>query len=163
MARKFNGAKWRKTEGLGCGEIPADAVTIDLRTQSNTLSFWKCNFEDAALAIASVGSHVEKLDIVLLSSEELEEKGQKLNPSSGKTLVTELVDRHVDVCRLDYVRLGTIARGIVVAIEEERCRRFTRGQVLELLAEAVRRDRLEITKLEENVQKAVLKQLAHSV
>ena len=44
---------------MSAGEISADAITGDLRTQGNSLSFWQCGIaeqdklEEAALAIAA--------------------------------------------------------------------------------------------------------------
>ena len=42
LARKISRAKWEATKDLGDGEIQADAVSADLRTMGNTLSFWRC-------------------------------------------------------------------------------------------------------------------------
>ena len=40
LARKISRAKWPATRELSVSEIPADAVTGDLRTQNNALSFF---------------------------------------------------------------------------------------------------------------------------
>ena len=42
LARKISRAKWEASDDLGEGEIQADAVSADLRTTGNTLSFWRC-------------------------------------------------------------------------------------------------------------------------
>ena len=34
--------KWQPKDGLALDEIPADAITADLRTANNALSFWQC-------------------------------------------------------------------------------------------------------------------------
>lgn len=65
-------AKWCSRNGLESDEISADAVTADLRTRDNTLSFWQCDgtdheVEEAALAIAAAGNRVDRLDIVWIS------------------------------------------------------------------------------------------------
>ena len=46
LARKISRAKWDPKAGLTADEIPADAVTADLRTQDNALSFWACGSGD---------------------------------------------------------------------------------------------------------------------
>ena len=67
LARKITRAKWNPKNGLSAGEIPADAVTVDLRTRENSLSFWRCGLgekeqvEEAALAIAAAGDRVDSL------------------------------------------------------------------------------------------------------
>ncbi len=165
LVRKITRAKWDSNSELSAGEISADAVTGDLRTQRNSLSFWRCrtetnvDVEDAALAIAATRDHVDKIDIVWLADDELQADGQRLRNSEGRTPVTELVGLHVDVSRLDYVRLGHIARRIVTAIEEKRCRRITRAQVKKLLAEAVVQGRVKLVDLQTSVQAEVQKSL----
>ena len=73
LARKITRAKWAAKQELSVGEIPADAVTVDLRTQDNALSFWRCpndtdrDVEEAALAIAAARKRVDRLDIVWLT------------------------------------------------------------------------------------------------
>jgi hypothetical protein len=47
LARKVARAKWEPRSDLGDGTIAADAVTADLRTTENTLSFWRCNSSSA--------------------------------------------------------------------------------------------------------------------
>lgn len=76
LARKITRAKWVDAH-LNSGEIPADAVTVDLRTRNNTLSFWQCGdateeeLDEAVLALAAAAQRVESIDIVWLSYDEL--------------------------------------------------------------------------------------------
>ena len=163
LARKISRAKWDAKEGLSKGEISADAVTADLRTRENKLSFWRCGseteVEDAALAIAAAGERVDKLDIVWIDEGELQTDGQTLADTEGRTHVTELVKRHVDICRLDYVRLGNVAHHVTTAIEEERWIRLSKGRVANILVAAVEQERVNLNDLKPSLQKDVLKSL----
>lgn len=138
---------------MSAGEISADAVTSDLRTKENTLSFWRCrtetngDVEDAVLAIAAAGDRLDRLDVVWLSYDELQADGQTFRNTDGRTPVRELADRHVDVCKLDYTRLGKVARRVVAAIEDKRCRRFTKAGVKKLLSAAVGHGRINLDDL----------------
>ena len=166
LARKITRAKWETKQELSAGEISADAVTSDLRTQGNMLSFWQCGIggeaevEEAALAIAAAGDRVDRLDIVWLSDDELQADGQKWDETVGRTPVRELIRRHVDVSRLDYVRLGKVAHRVVAAIEEDRYLRLTKVRVKSLLAAAVEQGRVALEDLEEKVQAEVQRSLA---
>lgn len=152
LARKIARAKWdakRNIErGLEEGEISADAVTGDLRTQMDTLSFWRCrtgaddDVKEAALAIAAAGERLDKLDIVWLADSDLRADGHTLKDTEGRTPVANLSERHVDVCKLDYIRLGKVAQRVVAAIEAKRWRRLTKARVKELLVAAVQQGRL---------------------
>ena len=141
-------------------EIPADAVTADLRTQGNSLSFWQCptdatrDVEEAALAIAAARERVDRLDIVWLDDQELQDDGQTLRNSEGRT-VPRLAHLHVEVFRLDYVRLGSVAHRIVAAIRENRYRRLTRGDVKRLITAAVEQGRIDLDALQDKVRAEV--------
>ncbi len=157
LARKITRAKWTPKQGLSADEIPADAVTADLRTQENSLSFWQCpsesdsDVEKTALAIAAAGERVDRLDIVWLADKDLLDDGQALKNTKGRTPVTDMAAMHVDVSRLDYARLGGVARRIAAAIESKRCRRFTQGGVKSLIQDAVRQGRVDPGALNERL------------
>lgn len=163
LARKITLAKWKAKRELSKGEISADAITADLRTRENKLSFWRCDseteVEDAALAIAAAGERVDKFYIVWIDEDELKTDGQTLEDTPGRTHVTELVDRHVDVCRLDYIRLGNVAHHVIKAIEDNRYIRLSKGRVADILVAAVEQERIDLNDLEKRVQEEVLKSL----
>ena len=159
LARKITRAKWHTH--FGPGAIPADAVTADLRTTNNTLSFWQCGdgtdeeIDDAALALAAGGQRIDNIDIVWLFDGDLRADGHSLYPTAGRTPVAEMVDRHVDLRFLDYVRLGKIAGLVMSAIEQGRHRRLRKQLVTELLLEAVQQRRIDLSDLQDNVQEYV--------
>ena len=163
LARKITRAKWVTKQELSAGEISADAVTGDLRTQGNSLSFWQCGIgeeaevEEAALAIAAPRDRVDRLEIVWLAADELQDDDQTLREIEGKTPVTGLTKLHVDVCRLDYVRLGKVARRVVTAIERDRYFLLTKARVKKLLAAAVAQGRIALNDLSKGIQAEVRK------
>ena len=168
LARKITRAKWETREYFADGEIPADAVTADLRTSGNSLSFWQCGngtrdeVEEVALALAAASNHVDKLEIVWLSDDSLNADGQEWDETKGRTPVTRLIRRHIDVYFLDYGRLGRIAHRIVAAMQESRYCRLTKKRVASLLATAVRQGEIELAQLEERVQEEVRKSLGET-
>ncbi len=165
LVRKISRAKWDgksgALQGLEEGEISADAVTADLRIHGNALSFWQCNIdenskiEDAVLAIASAGDHLDKIDVVWLMDSELRKDGLALKSSDGRTPVKDLVRKHVDVCKLDYVRLGKIVKRMHFAVQNNQCRRFTKLQAKMLLKSAVLEGRIELAKLSERIRNEI--------
>ncbi len=165
FARKISRAKWdakrNADRGLAEEEISADAVTGDLRTQDNVLSFWRCGagtsreIDDVALAIAAGCERLDKLDIVWLAVKELQSDGQTMHDTKGQTPVKDLADRHVDICGLDYVRLGRVAQQVVVAIEDERCCRLSRARVKGLLVTAVDQGRIGLHELTVKLQEEI--------
>ena len=168
LARKFTRAKWDHKADLSDGEISADAVTSDLRTTDNTLSFWECGgaakseIKDAVLALAAAGNRFDKIDVVWLTEEELQEDGQTLKSTPGRTPVSDLAGRHVDVDRLDYVRLGKIAKRIASAIVNENWCRFTEGCAKKLVLAAVKEGRIDTSDLKGKIRDYVQKSLNSS-
>ena len=122
------------------------------------MSFWQCptdalnDVEEAALAIATGREHIEKLDIVWLDDEELKADGQILRNTKGRTAVTNMASKHVDAARLDYARLGKVARRVVDAIEANRYRRFTRARVKRLIEDALEQGRIDKDALHEGLR-----------
>lgn len=161
LARKITLSKWEAQQGLSEDEIAADAVTADLRTQKNSLSFWRCcpetngDVEKAVLAIASAGRRIDKIDMIWLDGGELRNDDQTLENTGAKTPAKGVDDIHFDVCRLDYVRLGKIARCVVNAIKQKRYRRFTRKHVKKLLMTAVEQDRIDFDELDDGIKKVL--------
>lgn len=161
LARKISLAKWSKKQEQGElaeDEIPADAVTADLRTQDNKLSFWRCGdgegieVNEAVLALAAAGTRVDKIDVVWLAADELRSDGQTLQDTKGRTPVLELAELHVDVCRLDYIRLGKVAQHIFTSIQKDQYLRLGKARVKQLLAEAVKQERINPNDLQKRVR-----------
>ena len=142
---------------LSAGEIAADAVTSDLRTGRNALSFWRCGnaaeaeVERVALTMAAAGDRIDRLDLVWIEEEHLAADGQAWQQTDGRTPVEESRSLHVDVIRLDYVRLGSVARRVANAIAGERCVRYTRGRVKKLLVDAVGRGDVALADLADRI------------
>ncbi len=157
-------AKWNQRKGLVEDEIPAYAVSTDLKADdNNTLSFWKCesrpdaldwssNLDDVALAIAGGRDRIDKLDLVWLSLCEIEKAGLSVADSQGRTPIEDLRATHVDVVSLDVRRFCSLAEMIGVAVREKRYARRTVGEVRKLLVRAVKEDRVALDALAERIR-----------
>ena len=137
LARKIYRAKWPRSP-VPLGQIPADAVTADLRTSRNRLSFWRFRAEDeverAALAIAAAGEQVGKFDIVWIDERDLHLASTDREVTPGKTGLVAWQDRHVDLVATDYEGLGQIAQAVRDAVLANHWKRFSRERVACLLA-----------------------------
>ena len=121
LIRKISRAKWEHHRnhdlGFAEGEISADSVTADLRTQDNKLSLWRSSsdsvdeIDEVVLALAAGLQKIERIDVVWVTEQELNDIGQTVEESDGKTPVADLRGRHVHLPCLDYVRLGRVAQG----------------------------------------------------
>ncbi len=166
LARKISKAKWEPGADFRDGEISADAVTADLRTKENNLSLWRCGtgtpeeVDEVVLALTASYVKVGVCDVALIAEEELTAAGYVLEESGGNTTVGDLVSQHVDLVRLDYDRLGHVARCVSAAVAAGRFRRTQVPKVLDLLVTAVEDERLPLDALREKVRRRVEDRLA---
>jgi len=158
IARKISRAKWSQSADLGEGEISADAVTADLRTSRNTLSFWHCGagnpeeIENAVLALAPAADRIDRVDVVWLQHEQLQEDGQTFERSPGRTPVAGAVHQHLDLRRLDVVRLQRVAHRVAEALEHDQYLRLTKTQVKRLLTSALEARRVDSDQLSRKIR-----------
>jgi hypothetical protein len=158
LVRKINRAKWQSKHGVKNGEIPADAVTAELRTSENALSFWLCDRSDrasvceAALAIAAGFDRPDKIDVVWFPVSKLEDEGLQLVDTEGRTPVKSWVEKHKDATSLDYSRLGTIADCVKRAIQQGNWLRLTRKEVLQLLRDTAQKGELAFDQLSDKLR-----------
>lgn len=159
LAHKVARAKWETPcTGIAAGAIPADAVTADLRTTTNQLSFWEFDdsstvFEEAALAIASGFERLNSIDITWVNRADLEGAGITFVESMGNTRVEELSRKHRDTAPLDAHSLVAVAEVIrQSATSLDRTRRFSVSEVRKLLVDAITAGRLRKDDLNEGVR-----------
>ncbi len=83
-----------------------------------------------------------------MPEDDLRRDGLVLADTPGRTPLVDPAVQHVDVCDLDYNRLGKIATHVVRAIEQEQFRRWTKNEVRQLLRDALDTGRLAIDRLQ---------------
>lgn len=158
LVRKISRAKWPGDRELSGGEIPADAVTIDLQTDGNALSFWECptdesdDIEAVALALAAGRDSLQKLEIVWIADDEIIQGDVTIEKTVGRTPVTDLATTHVSMPRLDYSRLGTVAKFVVSALEANQHRVITKPRVKTMLVRAVEEGRIDVGDLKDKLR-----------
>jgi len=160
LARKITLSKWGKSSTLsGPDGIPADAITVDLRTRQNRLSLWRCesvndsDIKDVALALASKNTYTSKIDIAWMLEDDLTSDDHIIQRTSGDIPVQDLASNHVDLCEMNYKRLGRVADRLRIAIASGSYRRFRESEVITILKAAISHDRLELTSLDENLRR----------
>ena len=119
------------------------------------MSFWRCqNPEDetalheVALALAAGPRHLGDVSLVWLPAEQLCEAGFALQDSSGKTLVADLKDNHVDVEVLDAKRFVRLAELLQESVQDGKHCKINANRLRKLLLTAIQEDRLPVSKLD---------------
>jgi hypothetical protein len=105
--KRLHGAELDKTE---CRDIPADAITIDLKTNNNALSVWWIDSDSAltevVLALSSNMEHLNKIEVVYVNEQDLLDRGLIVDSESkGITPVTDLAQSHRDIVHMTLTTL----------------------------------------------------------
>jgi len=157
LLRKIQKAKWEPKEELPRGAIPADAITSDMRTRSNRLSFWRAGndgedaMKEVVLALAANFQRLDKIDIVCIDENSLRDSSIDVQDCPGRTPVRKLKVQHVDAVQLDMEKICLLARTIASSMKS-RFKRFRKKEVGEILLTAVQEGRLELDRLQDNLR-----------
>ncbi len=159
LARRISAPKWLNSNKsqVEIDEVPADAVTADLRTMDATLSFWMCDelekLEHVVTAIASTCDHLQRLDLVWISHGDLVATGIEVRLVPGETPYATFAEYHRDLARLDLCRLAAVAIMIDGSVQSKRVRRFTEKEVAGLLNKAIDARLIDLALLKDGVAK----------
>jgi hypothetical protein len=152
MIRKIEASKWRNVK---LDDVPADNITVSLKTTKNTLSVWLADspekINDAVLAIVSNFTKADTIDILPIDPLELEKKHISFEMSRGLTRYTGFSSNHYDLVNITYKQLGVIAQIIIDSVNAGNYKRFTRGDIKRLLSQAVQSGKLNPQELEKGL------------
>ena len=148
LVRKIARGKWPDECICSLPQLRADAIS-DLRTSGDTLSVWKIdNINDIdvavlALSASSKTEEIENINVVWMDEDDLKSKGINLdNSQKGDTIVIDLQDKHVNLVKLNYMFLGTIASLIMQELKQNNSKRFPKAYVKNLLVQAYKAKRI---------------------
>ena len=162
FVRKITRAKW-PDESITDNpfDIPADAITVDLKTSTNKLSVWEVTDEgeigDAVLAIASGFDRIDRFDVVWIDITEIDRRGIKFIKSPGLTPVESLKNTHIDLSSLNYYYVGLFAESIIDTIRSEKIKRYSKGEIKKLLLTAIQEGKLNMDDLAEKIREELQK------
>ncbi len=151
LARKITVAKWNfdAVDKPAC--TPADAITVDLKTGGNRLSFWRIPdntmVDDVVLAMVSSRQQLAKYDIAAVDEQTLIDAGIEFVKCPGETLVEDMRPLHQDAISLDYVDLGNLADAVIQGYKQASVHRRGVLAVAKIVVAAIKSGRLDESKL----------------
>lgn len=161
LVRKVTIAKWKNAEWASVDRVPADAISIDLRTGSNTLSFWRADTPDpeaeskAILALLGSLDRIDKIDLVFVDTQEL---GQaKFEETLGNTVFEDLRPLHIDLANLDQHGLMAAVAAVGNQVYKDKVTRLTRKEVRTRLQNALDAGKLSWDQLPNGFQSELTK------
>lgn len=144
--------------------VAADIPTTEFRTKNHCLSTWiidslEC-IEQAVLAIATVSGEIATMDFIAIDTEILDKfhlSYSKTDP--GRTVAVEkLQNTHYDIQNLTLKSIRDCCEiyQTINANQPACIFRYTKGEIKNLLHDALRNQDLNINLLEERVKKALI-------
>lgn len=155
LGRKMSRGKWGESKsGYGVFNIPADAISNDLKTSRNNLSFWRTDVEkkdDVILAIIGTLETLDTIDIVLVEERELRFLNFVSTP--GKTFPVNCY-LHVDAVDLNHLTIVQVAKSLGQMVYSERHIRLTFSEIKNRLYAALNQGKISWSDLKgESVKK----------
>jgi len=153
LVRKITRNKWSNASNDIC-QLSADTITQDLKTVGNCLSVWRVDTSDAidqaVLALAANFDHINKVEVVVIAEESLQNRRIAIEPNQGNTPVPHLVHTHRDLSQLTYAQLGFVAQSIIESLPNTKY--YTQNQIKTLLREAISTKQLDPNDLKSAVR-----------
>ena len=112
-------------------DLPADTLTHELKTTSNTLSLWEISdltqLDDIAIAIATTRDEIKDFFLVYFEKDEIEKNFDLINQKNESTPFEDYQDKHYDIQNLKVKDLCGFAKKILQVVEQ--------GKVFDFLVE----------------------------
>lgn len=136
-------------------ELCADFITQEMKTSSNTLSFWHSESLEReplnqALSAALLASNkIESTQFIIIDSDSLEAYGIHIDDNEpGKTGYIGGENLHSNLCDLNYKKIGHLLQIYKsVCMDEQRTPKIKKSQVREYIIEINNKQRLNIEKV----------------
>ena len=95
------------------------------------------------------------LDFVILDLEFLKSQQLEIEQNPGNTPLRSLVDTHRDIVKLTYSKLCPLKDHIVNRIKLDKLKRYTKGDLKNLLKKAIENKELEIDTLNPTLREKI--------
>lgn len=165
LVRKISRSKWQLTDEVQ--PVNADAITLCLKTSSNTLSFWRIDSLDdiasGVLAIAASNDNLDKLDIIVIDEDKILGLDISIGVTPGKTACEDLISSHRDLINLTVRDLAVVSEAIVDEIRCDKVKRYTLAKLKDLVIKAYDEGRIKPSLLSDGVGRKIGRPAASEV
>lgn len=162
MSKDKNYSRIKYTSNID--DLESDILKQELSTQSNTLSFWKCeSMEDIETTIKAIllsSNKIEKCKMIFISSEIIEQYGLEVEENKGKTGYVGHETLHIDIKGLTYKKIGDMLRIYKdISKIDTYSKDYTRDEVKSLIKEVYDEGKLNFDILDKSFVRDIKKML----
>lgn len=160
IVRKINRAKWEQSDYHNSNDVSADAITLCMKTDGNTLSVWHITSENdidkAVLAMATGCERIDKMDFVIIDVGLINKNNLTLNSTPGITPVDSMVESHRNIADLTYSKLGFVKDIIVDKLKNNQTKHYTKSDLKKLILNAIEVGLIQQTALKASLLDKIL-------
>lgn len=166
MSKDKNYSRIKYTSNID--ELGSDILKQEFSTQSNTLSFWKCenmeNIETTIKAILLSSNKIEKCKMIIISSEIIEKYGLEVEENNGHTGYIGRENLHIDIKNLTYKKIGDMLRIYKdISANDTYSKDYTKEDVKRLIKEVYYESKLNFDILDKSFARDIKKMLGLEV
>lgn len=103
-------------------ELSADGVTQDLKSSNNAISFWEIDdlseLNDVSISILTGRNELKDLSVVAIPKSTILEHFD-IEQNEGDTLYLKYKNKHYDLINMNYDKLGSLIKLIIIAILDD--------------------------------------------
>lgn len=143
--------------------IDSDILGQELRTSSNTLSFWKCesldNQQDTINAILLSTNKIDTFRFIVIDSELFEKYGLEMVDNSMPTGYKGYDYLHTDLSYLTYGKIGLVLKVFSEAVknDEKSVINYKKPDVQKIIQKLHNEDKIDFTKIDDNLRRHMKK------
>lgn len=169
LVRMLEKQKWDRvlTKGLTHSGTPADTITSDLKTFSNTLSLWyiekEIDLSDAVVALAMSRNRITRLDVMIFEIDDFENNNLEIKntPENGNCPIESFNTQHFDLIDLNYQKLGEVSKLIIEKLPDTtKCIRYEKSKIKELLYLSYSKQSFKLDEINDTLKEDFIKVLA---
>ena len=147
IARNIRKGRWDREAPDGVSGPCADALTKDLATQSDKMSWWIADesTERIATAIASTRESISNVDLAIVEIDDIKRLNIAWEFTKGKTPYPAANDQHCDLFNLSAYSVACLAEHVHSV--RDHITRFREDKILSLLKAAIESSELDVSKV----------------
>lgn len=149
-------------------EIDSDFLHQELRTSSNTLSFWECEnmdcLEDTIKTILLSMTSIETSQFIIIDESILKDHKIEIDRTSlGKTGYKDHAHLHVDLCNLTYSKIGDIIKILKsVATHKDNTPKYEKNKVKDIIRQLYNDNLIDLEATNDHLRKDITKYYSKS-
>jgi len=157
--RRVTGKYWSFKCPNSMKKLPADLITMDMRTEDNSFSLYKIeknNFlNKVILGLAINRERIQKLQYIRIDESRIKSEKFKIQKTDGHTKLDVVNNNHFDIINLKSHTIVELAWFLAKIVEKGDTETIPKQEIKKMITEAINCGEIDISVLTKNVQEEI--------